>query len=242
MRRLSSCCWWRWAGPRTWCARRCRRRHAAVLSFTRCRLRGRPRPLELAGAWQLRSPNSDFGSYSALSRSATARCWRPATAGAAAVLAARRRSPRPIGRSSRRGKRDEARLDIEALTRDPASGRIWAAFEAATGSSATSRVFAARRRPARGDARLAEQQGPEAMVRLADGRFVVLAEGRRAGSTRMPGLLFAADPLAGAVPVGSASSRPRAYRPVDMAQLPDGRVLILLRESCGGCRRAFAAS
>src|SRR6187551_1785513 len=78
-------------------------------------------PFELAGAWELRSPNSVFGSYSAL-----------VALGDGTLLAASDRGSllrfappgaRPAGvrighfaRDEGRGKRD---MDIEALTRDP---------------------------------------------------------------------------------------------------------------------------
>jgi hypothetical protein len=72
--------------------------------------------------------------------------------------------------------------------------------------------------------------GPEAMVRLADGRFIVLEEDPRwlsAGGSA--GLLFPSDPVAGARPLEFTFVPPLGYHPSDMAALPDGRVVILLR-------------
>jgi hypothetical protein len=68
------------------------------------------------------------------------------------------------------------------------------------------------------------------MARLADGRFIMIAEGPLDGSdTVHEGLLFPRDP---AEPVTAQRFRFRApanYDPVDMTEVPGGRVLILLR-------------
>ncbi|HEU0135233.1 MAG TPA: esterase-like activity of phytase family protein, partial [Allosphingosinicella sp.] len=70
-------------------------------------------------------------------------------------------------------------------------------------------------------------RGPEAMVRLADGRFLIFAEGPGGVSEA---LLFAGDP---AVP-GTPSTRlryrpPEGFRITDAALLPDGRLALLNR-------------
>jgi hypothetical protein len=83
--------------------------------------------------------------------------------------------------------------------------------------------------------------GAEAMVRLADGRFVVLAEGSRDWfGEGMPGLVFPSDPVAGAPPAAFRFAPPPGFRPVDMAQLPDRRVLILLRRVDWGIPPVFS--
>ena len=213
------------------------------LSFTPLRL---PEvdlgPLELAGAWQLRSRNPHFGSYSAL-----------LALGDGTLLAASDRGrvlrfTPPGVRPSRvrfevfsgRVEDDKTLADIEALARDPASGRIWAAFEvtnrierrdAALGAGES--VAPEAMRPWRA------MFGAEAMVRLADGRFVVLAEGGGRGDA-VPALLFPGDPVAGAEPIGFGFGPPTGFRPVDMAQLADGRVLILLRRVEWGVPPGFS--
>lgn len=65
--------------------------------------------------------------------------------------------------------------------------------------------------------------GMEAMVRLEDGRFIVLRE------SEGEGFLFAGDPVEGAPAMAFRVRYPEDYRPTDMAQLPDGRVLVVLR-------------
>ena len=85
--------------------------------------------------------------------------------------------------------------------------------------------------------------GPEAFVRLADGRFLVLAEMRDGWfSSGGPALLFPSDPVEGAQPVRFRYDAPPGTQPTDMAQLPDGRVLILHREVVLGVPPRFAAT
>ena len=73
-----------------------------------------------------------------------------------------------------------------------------------------------------------DNAGPEAMVRLADGRFLVFAEGDGGDSEA---ILFAGDP---AVP-GTRALRlryrpPAGYRITDAALLADGRLILLNRK------------
>lgn len=71
--------------------------------------------------------------------------------------------------------------------------------------------------------------GPEAMVRLADGRFLIIQEGRDSGETS-EAALFAGDPaIPGTPAVRLSYRRPPGFRATDAALLPDGRVLILNR-------------
>jgi len=122
--------------------------------------------------------------------------------------------------------------DVEAATRDPATGTIWLAREylnAISRHDPDFRTVVSVRPPAMRD--WGSNAGPEAMVRLTDGRFVVLEEGftgllewRQHG-----GLLFARDPVLGDPPVRFVFEGATGFSPTDMAQLPDGRVLILMR-------------
>lgn len=189
--------------------------------------------LRLVGAWQLASTNEHFHGYSALV---------PIGDGTLLAGSDRGRMLRfaPPGEPARgpmfdhfAGQDAPAKrfADLEALTRDPATGRIWAAYEvtnriARFGSdmSATGELTP----PAMRD--WPEAAGPEAMTRLADGRFIVLSEGDPAlFGYGTPGLLFPSDPVARAESVAFRFRPPDGFRPVDMAPLPEGRVLILLR-------------
>lgn len=123
--------------------------------------------------------------------------------------------------------------DSESLASDPATGRVWVGFETANAIWRYEPGFARARGhatpPAMAD--WPANRGAEAMVRLRDGRFLVLAEDEE-GKVRptLPGLIFATDPVD--APRRSAAFRyapPRGFRPTDIAELPDGRIVILNR-------------
>ena len=69
------------------------------------------------------------------------------------------------------------------------------------------------------------------MVRLADGRFVVLREGFNGWfeDRQHKAVLFSGDPILYGEPRKFTFDGPAGFSPTDMAQLPDGRVLILMR-------------
>jgi hypothetical protein len=193
-----------------------------------------PAELKLVGAWRLTSESHRFGGYSALladedgtltaisDLGRTLRMGRPDRPGAPAPRFGRVRRPNPAYWNE----------DIESATADPKSGRRWYGYENINeirrferGESGDSRGIsppAMRHWSANG--------GAEAMARLPDGRFVVLAEDApwlSAGGHA--GLLFPSDPVDGAKPLEFTFRPPIGYDPSDMAALPDGRVVILLR-------------
>lgn len=123
--------------------------------------------------------------------------------------------------------------DSESLQHDPASGRFWVGFER------YDQIWRYDPRFARAEAHAAppamagwpSNGGPEAMARLADGRFLVFAE-EQAGpdAATREALLFAGDPSE----AGTAATRffyrpPTGFVPTDAAELPDGRILVLNR-------------
>lgn len=186
-------------------------------------------------AWRLSSPYSEFGSYSALvalgngrllAFSDTGDMFEFSEPGAALQV------PPRLAIVGNRGRPGKWQADAEAATRDPATGRIWLAYE---GSNFITRFNSELRRE--GFAypnemrRWGSNSGPEAMVRLRDGRFIVLAEqGPGWFADKSPGLIFASDPVADGVELREFGfSAPGSYRPTDMAELPDGRIAILLR-------------
>lgn len=74
--------------------------------------------------------------------------------------------------------------------------------------------------------------GPEAMVRLADGRFLVFAEGRSDDAPFSPVALFEGDPAEAETPAITLRYRRQpGFRVTDAALLPDGRLLILNRRA-----------
>lgn len=203
-----------------------------------------PGPLEPRGAWVLDSPNAVFGSYSALVVLPDGSLLAASDKGSMMHFSAPaiRPSHVRIGYFGQDGSRPKWQLDIESMTRDPASGRLWLGFEndhrierfdPGFRGQATVRPEAMRR--------WSSNTGAEAMVRLADGRFVVIAEGAsRWSDGEAPALLFTEDPVLGGEPIGFRLASPRGYKPVDAAQLPDGRVVILLRKVVWGLPPGFA--
>lgn len=66
--------------------------------------------------------------------------------------------------------------------------------------------------------------GAETLLRLHDGRFLVIPE-----ATTRAALLFSGDPVRGGQPAKLRYTPPAGYRPTDAAELPDGRIVILNR-------------
>lgn len=122
--------------------------------------------------------------------------------------------------------------DTESLTRDAESGRWWIGYEwhnricrvddTLQKGEATSEPRAMAAWP--------KKKGPETLLRLADGRFLAIAEDNNAGNSTVRAILFDRDPTDPAAVATPITYRPPAgYRPTDAAQLPDGRILVLNR-------------
>ena len=192
--------------------------------------------MTLLGGWKLTSASRQFGGLSALAvhgRELTAigdagsmlrfrlgNFGRPYAASIAAL-------PPGCGRSD-----DKIWRDTESLAHDPTSGDWWVGYEWRNAVCRVSRDFATRRGLAappalRGWSKTA---GPEAMMRLPDGRFVIVAENDpRRGSTR-PIVVFDRDPTDPAARFARFAWQPPAgYNPTEIAALPDGRWLMLVR-------------
>lgn len=122
--------------------------------------------------------------------------------------------------------------DSESLARDPATGRVWVGFERGNAIwrfspglvqwERRSRPSSMRDWPSAG--------GPETMVRLSDGSFVVLSERARIGGGGRRAVRFAGDPAEhSGRAFGFVYQPPARYEPSDAAELPDGRLLVLNR-------------
>ena len=120
--------------------------------------------------------------------------------------------------------------DSEALAFDPRSVRLWIAFERANAIWRYGPNLARAERAVRPAAmrRWRRNGGAEAMTRLADGRFLVIAEERTRGAGR-EALLFPGDPTDGREPLRFRYRPPDGFDPCDVTQLPDGRILVLNR-------------
>jgi hypothetical protein len=191
-------------------------------------------PFRIAGVWQLSSRNGVFGSYSAMVAPAPGRLLAFSDRGDFLDFAAPGSAPAAVRIETVPGgsRRAKQYRDIEAATFDPLSGQTYLALE---GQNTVARYsprlkFEALRAvpEMRG---WPSNSGPEAMVRLADGRFVVLCEcltGLFASGTH-PALQFGGDPAAPGATSYFTFSGAAGYRPTDLALLPDGRVLVLAR-------------
>lgn len=128
----------------------------------------------------------------------------------------------------------KADRDSESQTTDPATGQVWVGFEQ---TNAIWRFDAAGRAEAHAQpAAMADWSAngaAEAMVRLARGAFLVISETTRPrdGKGRV-GLIFGGDPTDPRAQVQAfAYLPPDGYDPTDMAELPDGRILVLNRRA-----------
>lgn len=185
------------------------------------------------GAWRLSSPNSSFGSYSALVALGDDRLLAFSDAGDVLEFStpdAARPAPPRLAALGNRGL-GKWQADAEAATRDPATGTIWLAYEGGNSIARFDRRLTRQSFAHPNEMRRwSRNSGPEAMARLRDGRFIVLAE-RAPGrfAYRSPGVLFTHDPVAGGRPSEFTFAPPDGYRPTDMTELTDGRVAMLLR-------------
>ena len=122
--------------------------------------------------------------------------------------------------------------DAESLFVEPGSGDLVVGYEDAPTLVQFSPDLARRSRiPLPVLAEWQENQGPEAMTRLADGRTVIVGEAYAhwLDRTRHPGLVFPATPRPFETPARFELVMPAGYRPSELAQMPDGRLLVLGR-------------
>jgi hypothetical protein len=197
--------------------------------------RGRAGDLQFLGGWRLDSRDPRFGGLSAMAFTAAGRLTAVGDQGTLFHLDVRGAQPTgsvvgalPAGPGKVATK---ATRDAESMTVAP-DGRLWIGFEAANAVWRYAPGMARGEEGLRPEAMRAwpGNTGPEAMARLADGRFLVLCEacpGKPDGTTS--GLLFPGDPVAGGDPVLFRYRLPPGYQVTDAALLPDGRVILLHR-------------
>lgn len=192
-------------------------------------------PFSVTGAWQLTSPNDDFGGYSALLRGSPGRLLAFSDRGMTLEFAAPGSPPGPvlIGPVAPITSPYKRNRDVESVAWDGHSNFAWLALEG--------RATIMRGMPGMEPevvrivpewAEWDVNTGPEAMARLHDGRFVVLCECRSGwfDSINHPGFLYAGDPAEGVKGQPFTFAGADGYRPTDMAELPDGRVLVVMRK------------
>lgn len=188
-------------------------------------------PLMLENAWELTSANHYFGGFSSLVAGSDGVLYSANDVGRLIAFPRPDRAIEPIRilpfLATR--KLDLKAADVESLTIDPATDRLWAALERSQEIVALGAPYDRRDsiRPVEMEG-WGKNAGPEAMVRLADGRFIVIEEGE-SGSGLHEALLFPGDPVAGLRPAPFTFQARDGYEPSDAALLPDGRVAVLLR-------------
>lgn len=194
--------------------------------------------LHFLGGWELASPDRRFGGLSGLRIDGNEAI---AVSDAGMVIsfplpgtsAAPRVRFQPVmdGPGRSRGRRNR---DTEGIWLD--GSHVWLSFERQNAvwryDRATLRgEAAAQPAPMRG---WRGNSGPETLVRLADGRFLVIEEGWDDSVPFTAAILFARDPtLPDTSWMRLTYQRPADYRATDAAPLPDGRVLILNRALIG---------
>lgn len=182
--------------------------------------------------WALRSDHPYFGGISAIHVSG-----RHVMALSDGGITSHFNLPRRAGRVPIRlrdlpgttGQRKKLR-DSEAMVVD--GGRFWVAFERDNAVSRYARDSWTREAVAHpsGMRGWPLNSGSEAMVRLRDGRFLILSEGKRLPNGATEAWLFDGDPaVEGTKAVRLGYRAPEGFRITDAAQLPDGRLIFLNR-------------
>lgn len=196
--------------------------------------------LTFLGGVQLTSPDRAFGGFSSMQVSGD-RFLLVSDAGNIVRFrldpAFRLSEPRfgdlTLGPDSGQYKRER---DVESLASAPATGRIWLGYERANAIWRYDARLASAERAARPPAMRdwPANGGVESLARLHDGRFVAISETSRPsgapGRAGRVGLMFEGDPT-------EAPNRgftfvyvpPAGFDPSDVAELPNGRLLVLNR-------------
>lgn len=192
-------------------------------------------PFRMEGAWHIASPNGRFFGYSSLIAQADGRLLAFNDAGDTLSFAAPGGpaiTPKVERLHLARRRADKSGRDIESVTCDPATGRYWVGAE---GSNQILRLSPQLKETGyaapKGMAGWGLNTGPEAMTRLPDGRFVTIREVTPSlTEARLhDALLFAGDPIEHPDGARFRFDGPDNFSVVDMAMLPDGRALILMR-------------
>ncbi|MXO65582.1 esterase-like activity of phytase family protein [Altericroceibacterium endophyticum] len=221
--------------------------------------------LTLVGQWALTGDGQEFGGFSALVVPHRDRLILFSDRGWWLGIGTPDTTLEPVwwNRQPKPAEMKRWSFDTESATLDRESGQIWLSYEI------TNTIYRLPMLTGEADDAFAQpaamadwpsNSGPESLLRLHDGRFIVLEEGQALwGIAPSEGLLFPKDPVEAskmeeadpneAERVGPAKPSPKEggqeaeqdlpvsfrfippanYRPTDMALLPDGRVLILLR-------------
>jgi hypothetical protein len=203
--------------------------------------------LMLVGAWRLTSDHHDFGNFSGLAQ----------TQGGLVTVGDRGGVlwfPRPDQPGPWRTRltrlidlewtKYHYPTDAEAVVVEPGTGDLLVAYEGSLKLERYSPNLAVRTPiPLPVLDEWPENQGPEAMTRLADGRTAIVGEvyARWLDRTLHPAFVFKGEPRPNEQPVRFELQMLPGYRPSELAQMPDGRLLVLGRGfDIGGFRSVIA--
>ncbi|MCB2048417.1 MAG: esterase-like activity of phytase family protein [Novosphingobium sp.] len=195
-------------------------------------------PFRLEKAWAIDDLSHRYGSYSGLVALGKGRLFSVSDTGNSLEFSAPDAAERAPGIGGRvvYNQADKYHMDAEAATYDPATSQVWVAFEF---SNIVTR-FTLR------DGKLVDNKpvhppamrdwgnntGPESFARLSDGRFLAIREGfvSLLDRKRHSAVLFATDPARDPNTAKMFTFvGPSGFSPTDATQLPDGRVLVLMR-------------
>jgi hypothetical protein len=192
--------------------------------------------LTYLGGWKLTSDNPAFGGLSSLDVDDN-RVTALSDAGGVVQfrigqfghISQARILPVPAGCG---GSREKTGRDTESFAHDPVRKSWWLGFEWRNVICRTNDDFTVGERVTQPPemARWPHMTGPETLLRLRNGRFLVIAEGDPEGGPVRPAILFGGDPA----DPRTLRSRlgylpPDGFSPTDATELPDGRILILNR-------------
>lgn len=192
-------------------------------------------PFHMEGAWQIKSRYPQVFGYSALVPLPDGQLVAFNDSGHTLTFA----PPGVTGAPPRRhvidfdrSANEKMARDVESATRDPATGRYWLGLEARNSIVRLSAkgISTGEVRP-RAMHEWGTNTGPEALARLPDGRFVAIREipPSLLESRLHDAVLFSGDPIEHPTPQRFQFDGPDNFSVVDMAVLPDGRALILMR-------------
>ena len=190
-------------------------------------------PFRFERGWQLRGP--EVGGYSALLAYGGGKFVTLSDDGQ--WLAFQMATDRPWHHAMGKVKfgkiaREKNYRDVESAVRDARTGTIWLGME---GINAIARTDGMLRSNARVEPEAMKDwgfnSGPESIVRIPDGRFVLIREAPSGYfyGTEHKAVIFDGDPITSGEPREFSFTSAPNFSVVDMTLLPDGRVLILMR-------------
>ncbi|MDT0575427.1 esterase-like activity of phytase family protein [Croceicoccus sp. F390] len=198
-------------------------------------------PFTLTGAWRLVSDDAAFNSLSGLAMLPDGQMLAVSDRGYRIIMPAPGKTGATRIMETRIGDgRMFAIRDLEAVTVDARTGTYWIGIENLNGIARfeAGSITAPFVQPM-AMAGWAKNRGPETLLRLQDGRFVVVSEERLpCRKDEFAALLFTGDPMERPEITRFTLHMPESYRPVDAAQLADGRILVLGRSF--GLLKGFA--